>query len=258
LTSARTAALLALLGFSVPSVALAKDDDRPTERIPGIKAKVFDIKHRSTDDVLDVIRLLGSGVKGTSLSDNNDLRTITVRDFPENILAIEDAIKRVDVPSMPKPDVELRMRVLIAAPTGSGQHPTDLDAVIKQLRATLNYKSYNQIASITQRVKAGAGAGGKGQTQLAPPVSQEPSSANYSYSLEGVNVITPPPGAAASAGGNISIQIKKLKFWTGNKQLGEADINTGLSLREGEKVVVGSASLKDRAMILVLSAKLLK
>jgi hypothetical protein len=54
------------------------------------------------------------------------------------------------------------------------------------------------------------------------------------------------------------VQIRKLHYAIEGKSLGEAEINTGLSLREGEKVVVGTASLKDRAMILVLSARIVK
>ncbi|MBK7601827.1 MAG: hypothetical protein IPJ07_26200 [Acidobacteria bacterium] len=39
--------------------------------------------------------------------------------------------------------------------------------------------------------------------------------------------------------------------------LGEARIDSNLSIRDGEKLVVGSASLRDRAVILVLSAKVI-
>jgi hypothetical protein len=227
-----------------------KPEDRPAERNPALRSRVFELKNRSPGEVLKVIKPLGSGVKGTSISDSGEFKTITVRDFPENIAAIEDALKRLDVPQAPKPDIEFRIRVLIAAPGGSSQYPSDLEPVVKQLHATLNYKGYFQVASITLRVKSGSGAKGTGVTSVNPPVSSEPTSMSYSYGFEDVS-INPPTGAAV-------VQIRKLHYSIEGKSLGEAEINTGLSLREGEKVVVGTASLKDRAMILVLSARVVK
>jgi len=246
-------ALLAalLLAMAAPARAGEKVDDRPSERIPGLKSRVFELKNRSPGEVMKVVRPLGSGVKGTSISDSGEFKTITVRDFPEHIAAIEDALKRLDVPKPPTPDVEFRIRVLIAAPSGTSQYPNDLEPVVKQLHATLNYKGYFQIATITLRVKSGSGAKGTGVTSISPPVSSEPTSMSYSYGFEDVGIAHPASGAAV-------VQIRKLHYSIDGKSLGEAQINTGLSLREGEKVVVGTASLKDRAMILVLSSRVVK
>jgi hypothetical protein len=226
-----------------------RDEDRPSEKM-GLKSRVFEIKHRAPEDLIKVLRPLGSGIKGTSVQESAEFKTITVRDFPENLAAIEDALRRLDVPRPQRPDVELRIRVLIAAPTGASQYPGELEPVVRQLHATLAYKSYYQIASITHRVKAGSGAKGKGITVINPPVSTEATTMNYSYGFEDVS-LAPGPGPAV-------VQIRKLSYWTGGKVLGEAEINTGLNLREGEKVVVGTASLKDRAMILVLFARVVR
>jgi hypothetical protein len=245
------ATVMAILAMTAPVLAGDKPEDRPTERNPALRSRVFEVKNRSPGEVMKVIRPLGSGVKGTSISESGEFKTITVRDFPENIAAIEDALKRLDVPQAPKPDIEFRIRVLIAAPTGNSQYPGDLEPVVKQLHATLNYKGYFQVASITMRVKSGSGAKGTGVTSVNPPVSAESTSMSYSYGFEDVSFTPPPPGAAV-------VQIRKLHYAIEGKSLGEAEINTGLSLREGEKVVVGTASLKDRAMILVLSARIVK
>lgn len=244
---------IVLLVVAVSTSARAGDrpEDRPSERIPGLKARVFELKNRAPDEVLRVVRGLGSGVKGTSISDSGEFKTITVRDFPENISAIEDALKRLDLPKAPKPDIEFRIRVLIAAPNGQSQYPGELEPVVKQLHATLNYKGYFQIASITLRVKAGAGARGTGITAVSPPASPESTSMSYSYGFEDVGIVPPAAGPPV-------VQIRKLHYAIQGKSLGEAEINTGLSLREGEKVVVGTASLTDRAMILVLSSRIVK
>jgi Bacterial type II/III secretion system short domain len=242
--------VVALMAVTSAARAGDKPEDRPTERNPALRSRVFELKNRSPGEVMKVIKPLGSGVKGTSISDSGEFKTITVRDFPENIAAIEDALKRLDVPQPPKPDIEFRIRMLIAAPGGTSQIPGDLEPVVKQLHATLNYKGYFQVASITMRVKSGSGAKGTGVTSVNPPVSAEATTLSYSYGFEDVSITPPPPGAV--------VQIRKLHYAIEGKSLGEAEINTGLSLREGEKVVVGTASLKDRAMILVLSARVVK
>jgi hypothetical protein len=227
-----------------------RDEDRPTEKM-GLKSRVFEIKHRTCDELMRVLRPLASGIKGTSLVDGGEFHTITVRDFPENISAIDDAIRRLDVVRPPKPDIELFIRVLIAAPGGTSQYPGELEPVVKQLHATLSYKSYYQVASITHRIKSGAGAKGKGVTVINPPVASEATTLNYAYGFEDVNLAPPSSGPTM-------VQIRRLSYWTGGKVLGEAEIATGLTLREGQKVVVGTASLKDRAMILVLFARVVK
>jgi hypothetical protein len=264
-TSSVRALLAALIGLTVLCLGASlparagggkdhdkepRDEDRPTEKM-GLKSRVFEIKHRTPEELMKVLRPLASGIKGTSIVDSGEFKSITVRDFPENVAAIEDALRRMDVQRPPKPDIELFIRVLIGAPAGASQYPGELDPVVKQLHATLSYKSYFQVASITHRVKAGSGARGKGVTVVNPPVSGEPTTLNYSYGFEDVSLA--PPGA-----GPTMVQIRRLSYWTGGKALGEAEINTGLTLREGQKVVVGTASLKERAMILVLFARVVK
>jgi hypothetical protein len=255
--------LMALVSFpasaqKAPDKATDKTVDKPAERMervlsepaPGLKSKVLDVKNRAPEDLIRVLRHLSSGVKGTSIAESGEFRTIAVRDFPENILAIEEALRKLDVAVAPKPDVELKIRVLIAGPNGTGTEALgDLQPVVKQLRATLSYKGYFQIASISQRVKAGSGSWGKGVMQVSPPAFGEPATIPYSYAFETVTL-------DRRAGGRPVILVKALKFATGNNALGEADIHTGLTIREGEKVVVGTASLKDRALILVLSGRI--
>jgi hypothetical protein len=88
-------------------------------------------------------------------------------------------------------------------------------------------------------------------TVINPPVASEATTLNYAYGFEDVNLAPPSSGPTM-------VQIRRLSYWTGGKVLGEAEIATGLTLREGQKVVVGTASLKDRAMILVLFARVVK
>ena len=224
------------------------------ERPPaGMKARVFQLKHRDADDVVEALRPLMSDSRGSMMRRSEELKTISARDFPENLAAIEQALKRLDVPTTPQPDVEVQIRVLIGSPlAGTSQFPPDLDAVVKQLGSTLSYKSYHVIAQVTQRVRTGAGSSGKGELVIAPPASDEKTTGHFHYNFES-QVIPAPAGATAPL-----ISLRKFKLVLEGGGLGEGEVATGLTLREGEKVVVGTGSLKNRAMIVVVSARQLR
>src|SRR5919108_3318703 len=97
----------------ITGAAFAQEDTFNT--VKEYKNKVFTLQHREPRLIAAAVKLLGSGFKGADLSMNEELRTITVRDFPENIAAIEEAIARLDRPSAPAPDMELKISVLIAS-----------------------------------------------------------------------------------------------------------------------------------------------
>jgi len=72
----------------------------------------------------------------------------------------------------------------------------------------------------------------------------------YEYYIRSVS-LTPNPG------GTQSMQIADFAF-TSRTGDDRARIQTALNLRDGEKVVVGTATIRNRALIVVLTAKLLK
>src|SRR5262249_26334131 len=51
----------------------------------GFKNRIFDVKHRDPQSLVFVLRPLGSGFKGATMSASPEYRTISVRDFPENL-----------------------------------------------------------------------------------------------------------------------------------------------------------------------------
>ena len=96
----------------------------------GFKGKIIELKHREPSDIISVVSPLGSGFKGAKLVANRytQPKSITIRDFPENIAAIEEAVKRLDVPlppapplpkpepaPAPDPNVEVRLQILLAS-----------------------------------------------------------------------------------------------------------------------------------------------
>ena len=220
----------------------------------GFKGKVFDVKFRDPRALVQALRPLGSGFKGATIQYSDDFRTLTVRDFPENIAAIEEALKRLDVSQAAQPDIELRMHVLIAtnAEGVSNQYPTDVGDVVKQLQATLSYKSYYSVATIVQRVKDGTiNLSGRGIAEVVGRIvgAGQPINAKYNYNIQSTTLTSDSAGA-------FTVQLRGASFnLDGPSDLGDASIQTSLSVRSGEKVVVGTATLGNKGLILVLSAR---
>jgi hypothetical protein len=222
------------------------------------KSRVFELKNRDPETLFSVVKLLTSGHKGAEVSFNRNFRTLTVRDFPENLASIEEALKRLDTPETPRPEIELRMHVLIASNTASGanQYPPDLRDAVAQLQTTLNFKSYHLLTSIIQRAKDRPGytqeiIRGEGVAQLALPGDSAPQDFNYAFQANSLTLST-------SAAGVTTVQLGNFTFVLTGKERDKASIRSDVGVRDGEKVVVGAAGLRDKALILVLAAKLIK
>ena len=223
----------------------------PTDR--SFKSRVFEVKYRDPNSLLNALYNLGSGFKGATMSANAEFKTVTVRDFPENIATIEEALRRLDVPATPRPNIELHMHVLIASNDGATakETPADLKDVLTQLRGTLNYRNYELAASIVQRLtETPRGLQGSGVAELPSTNPGTPnSSMPYEYYLNNVSLVQNATGAP-------SVQILEFTFLTIDKD--RARVQTALNLRDGEKVVVGTATIRNRALVIVLTAKLIK
>jgi len=147
------------LTISLATVAFGQQAQAPGPQFveeKGFKGRVFELKHREPQEIVNVIRPLGSGFKGATILPSQEFNTITVRDFPENIAAMEEALKRLDTPQparAPQPDIQFHIHILIAsnADLPPGEIPADLRDVVTQLRSTLSYKNYGVMTSAIQR-----------------------------------------------------------------------------------------------------------
>src|SRR4030095_10578512 len=100
-----------------PSAQSNPEDSFVTEK--SFKSNVFEAKYRDANSLAKVLRQLGSGFKGASISANSEFKTLTVRDFPENLATMEEALKRLDTPAPPPANIELHMHVLLASNSAS-------------------------------------------------------------------------------------------------------------------------------------------
>jgi len=256
---ASTATAIAQQPEAAP-VAAPKESDYVQEK--GFKTKIIEVKYRDPLNLYRVITTLGSGVRGAAITPNADFKTLTVRDFPENIATIEEAVKRLDTPEATRPDIELHVHILIAsnAANASNEHPAELNEVIKQLQGTLAFKSYSLMASAIQRAKESgrvSGNSGVAEPKLFNVDVPAGNAIFYEYSLDSISI-------QAGVGGENKVQISNFIFSMriplnlGNSiQYQSVGFRTPVSVREGEKVVVGTTTMGDKGLIVVLTARVL-
>lgn len=250
---------------ATPAAAPAKDPDPDPAMLRAMKSKIFEIKHRHPTWLANSLRVLGSGVRGARIdsNDQNGLNTISVRDFPENLATIEEALKRLDMPSSAQkaPDVELTLHVLFASksPAGETTLPVELHEVVKQLKNTLAFRGYTLAASFVQRTQIqedgrsdSRGLGHVLPNALGTPEGKEAPRMKVEWGLNGLKLDARPEGTS-------SYQVAS--FWLDlneeapSKSFTLAKFRTSLSLKEGERVVVGTSVVKDHGIIVVLTAR---
>lgn len=245
----------------------AKKDEAPnqTARLD-IVSKIFDVKYRNPQSLVEVLNVYVGPSTGR-MSFNREMKTIMVRDRAENVAAIEEALKRFDVPESSPVSLEFQLH-LISASMGQQEKesvPANLTPVIQQIRSALKFTNYRYVNSSLNRVSNGGkveSSGIGGSLFPAPqgvPTSQERPSF-YSYSLGPVKL-------TQDSSGKESIQIDNFRFGASvpvristdanNIQYKDIGIITPLSLREGEMVVVGTANISgsDEAVVVIISVK---
>jgi len=252
----------------IAATALAQEkapapDAEEYNTIREFKSKVFEVHNRDAREIAASVKLLGSGFKGSAISVNHDLRTITVRDYPENLAAIDSAITRLDQPIASSPDIEMKISVLIGSKTplpGAATVPDELAPVVKQLESTLRYAHYGLMTATVQRTKPGNGLSGSGVAEptLLGMTVKEGQPILYTYRLRR---ITP------AGGEKPSIDIESFDFsmrvpinvgGATPTQYQSVGFETPVSIRQNEKVVIGTTTMGDKALIVVVTATVKK
>ena len=239
----RIAALITILLLATAVFAQEVDNK--------FRTRMFEVHNRNARDLATSIKGLGSGSKGAEFSWSDEMHTITVRDFPENIAAMEEALGRLDKPTPPAPAVEMKISLLIGSKSAlpGPAVPEDLESVVKQLQSTLRYSHYGLLAANIHHTRAGEGIEGSG---VAEPALIGNTSANpvfYTYRLRNIRVE------------DNTISVEELKFgmrvpiqMNKTTQYENVGFNTPLSIKQNEKVVIGTTTMGDRAVIVVLIA----
>ena len=236
--------------------APARDDEYVTQKM--FQNRVFDVKNRDPQALARVLYPLTSGFKGATVSPNQEFRTITVRDFPENIAVIEEAIRRLDTPEAPRPAIEFRVHILVASnEETAGHYPAELSDVVRQLQSSLGVKNLTLMGSQVVRGREGNwDTWNKGVADFKFPGDTQASKnpVFYNYNIRQVTL--------DNAAGQPRVQVgefamnMKVPLSIGPDKLTYEDIGfkSPVSLRDGDKVVVGTTNIADKSIVVVISA----
>jgi hypothetical protein len=250
---------------AAPAAAVASQESHYVDTT-GFKTKIFEVKNGDPERFHSLLAGLTSGFKGADVRVQQEFGTITVRDFPENLAAMEDALKRLDKPQPPRPSLELHIHILVAsdaAAPGSQEYPTEIADAIKQLQSTLRYKTYSMVASSIQRAKedrrgvSNQGAIGIAVDNSGAVVWGNPGASGLRAANAEYDFLMEPISIELSATGQPLIQVGNFRFhmrWQGNT----VGFSNPLTLRDTEKVVVGTTTIGNGAVVVVITGKVLK
>lgn len=230
---------------------------------PGVRRpvqRVFQLKHIDPQSLADIL-----GVFPVAKNWNRSLKTLSVSGSPEVVAAVEEAVKRFDVPPPATRNIDLTVHLLGAQQQAgpSEEVPPGLQGVVGQLKSLFPYRGYRLMETFVMRMRDGRGGEISG---IVPTSEGVPHKTSYSFSIDSatvsgdekdrkvridrlklnvnVPVPVPVPGPAAS---------------TTSYQYRSAGLATDIDIREGQKVVVGKATVGEStdALILVVTAKIL-
>jgi hypothetical protein len=175
-----------------------------------------------------------------------ELHVISVRAPKEIMPAIEDAIQRLDVPQ-PRKEAELTIYVIIASDQAepSTAIPSVLNPVINQLKGVLAYKSYRVLDTLITR---GTNNGPIEATTLSGTLVLS-ETLKPTFNFRSRFQIENPDGKTPV------LRLNDMNFSLGGGGMNSAGISANVEIPQGQQVVVGKATLGDKALILVMSAK---
>lgn len=218
--------------------------------------KIFQLKH--IDPV--ALRNVLSTFRGAAVPDR-DLKVLSWTGPKELAPAVEEAVRRLDVPPPAVPNVELTFYLLAGSRKGTGGEPLpdDLEGVAKQLKGIFRLSQVSLLE--TTFIRARDGSSGKtegvirsGQDGDAPTT--------YTLSFYPASISRDERGAIvrlSHLGVLLRVPVTTTLLDSSHKavQYHDASLNTDIELREGQKVVVGKATVDGSAdtLFLVATAK---
>lgn len=236
-------AALALALFPALACAQNTAPDPPAPET----TKVIHVRYARAEAIAAVLN-------SRSVFANNGLKAIVVQGNPSFIAGIEQAVKELDVPASfeQSRDVELTIYVIGASAGPAPQSApgmSEIEPVLRQLRAVFPYGGYQLLDSMIIRSREGRGAHSEGLIRNFPdPRNAFINRYNIECTLEPRQTDTP------------ERTIRFLKFVFGTGVPGSevrVSIDTALDVQDGQKVVVGNTNIDggNSALFVVLSAR---
>jgi hypothetical protein len=202
---------------------------------PGDVQKVFVLKHVHVNDLARLLSVFPAEISGM---ERDTTRVLSVSASPAVVAAIEETVKRLDVPPPPLKSVEITAYVLECSTSGdAGSLPQDLQGVLVQLKKTFNYAGCGLARTLFAR--------GSDDSRLATEFNER---AAGNYQLTGrVEVDSSQPPV-------VRLRALDLLNFSGSQR---SRLNGDVEMRDGQKVVLGRLGTTEsgKDQIVVLTAK---
>lgn len=239
---------LAMLLMALP---LAAQEEKKAEAKPTVQ-KLFVLKYADPQSVRNLLQVFQA-----SLNANRDLRILAVDASPDTMAVIEDAIKRLDVPSAAPANIDLTVYMVVGhegeSTASSAPVPKELDPVVTQLKGAFAFKSYSLLDVLALRTRTGQ-----------PASTSSSGGAMQSNGGQLLPLTTRLRLDTASVGDDrATIHINKLNASfnvpTNNNNYQNLSLETDIDIKEGQKVVIGRLGIsQDQALFLVMTVKILQ
>ncbi len=218
--------------------------------------KVFDIKYADVTKLAEVLRVFEARIDG-----NQELRVITVRGRKETVAAVEDAIKRFDVPQPPAKNIELTAYLLVTGEQANQKAniPEELQGVIKQLSSVFSYRGFRLLETMAVLSRDGRSGGVSG---VLPLQSENNPNMKYNFGFDSARIVTNENGPIVRVD-KLRLNLLGARYTLAGGQTQQdsiSGISTDIDIHEGQKVVVGKASIEggNGALFLVMTAKIVE
>jgi len=214
------------------------------------ETKIFDVKYADLNALTGVLMMFRARISASPA-----LRVLSVRAPKEIMPAIEDAIKRFDVPTPAKKSIELTIYVLSATDQqDTAPLPPPLQPVVTQLKNVFSYAGYKLLDTLIIR---GADSEQTSTRGILPAFTV--ATALTFYSFRGTFHVR------SSDQNEPILRLDQMNFavqvpvMTAGIQFQYTDvaIATDVEIPRGQQVVIGKATVRENALILVMSAKVL-
>jgi len=232
--------------LALAALAFAQDKE--------VAPKVIPIHYVNVNRLAQLI----NNIPGVSVKADETMHVLVISGRPDGVAAIEEVIKKLDVPEPKSPDFELTGYLVTGSPqVRPDDVPADLNATVKQLHGLFSYKSYRVLETFVLR--GGTQRGDRftnGSTSGILPGT----TSDYSFYYQNAIVANTTPRSVHLMNMRLNIQTPTTyRNKNGELEHRSVGISNDIDIPEGQKVVVGKSNFTggDDALILVLSAKIL-
>ena len=199
--------------------------------------RVFSIRYVAVSSIVNLLKSFE-----VPYSVEPALKAISVKASDKTLDAIDEMIKRFDIPANTPKQVEVTAYLLLGSPQMEQETvPAILKPVLDQLRNVMTYKSYRVLDTV---VVTGKDSDSVQESGITPKIGDTDQGYMFQFG-------TSPH--VSGEGAERYVHFDNLHLGLS----GIGDLRTSVDVKKGQQVVIGKTTIKDHAVILVLSAKII-